>query len=157
MTDDELGRILQLLETAVRISGRSRSQLERDLGLGKSYLSQLLGGRIELKVRVLFAILKEVGISPLVFCQIALSPRPEQAPGGAPRSHVEAMLESADRLGYPSPPAAPKPPLPDEEELERVVRQAVQEALGERRRPRKADRQQSGAARKRRPRAAPRS
>ncbi|MGH2671205.1 MAG: hypothetical protein ACRDH5_19205 [bacterium] len=149
MPQDDVGRILHLLETAVRISGRSRSQLERDVGFGKSYLTQLLGGRIELKVRVLLAILKEVGIDPLIFFQIAFSPRTEQETGGTPRSQVEAMLESADRLGYPSPAPSPKPPLPDEDELERIVRKAVQEALGEERRDEKSQQSRREGARRR--------
>ncbi|MGH9360610.1 MAG: helix-turn-helix domain-containing protein [Thermoanaerobaculia bacterium] len=132
MPAGEADRIRQLLETAVRISGRSRRQLERDLGLGKSYLTQLFNGRIELKVRVLLAILKEVGVDPLVFFQIAHSPRHEEPQDSAVRSKIEVMLESADRLGYSSRPPEPPPPLPNEEELERIVRRAVEEALGER-------------------------
>ena len=62
MDQDEVQRILDLLDQAIHLSRRSRREIERTLGLGQGYLGSLLKGRIELKVRHVYVLARELGL-----------------------------------------------------------------------------------------------
>jgi len=62
MIDDEIRRALKLLETLMTISGLNRQDLDRRLGQGRGYASQVLTGRVELKYRHILAFLEVVDV-----------------------------------------------------------------------------------------------
>jgi transcriptional regulator with XRE-family HTH domain len=122
MEQDEVPRILDLLDRAIHLSRRSRREIERTLGLGQGYLGSLLKGRIELKVRHVYVLARELGLDPLSFFTQASSPK------------ESAWLQ---QLGAPAaaPAAAPPPQPPAEEapltrgEVEDLVRKTLREEL----------------------------
>ena len=101
MDQDEVQRILDLLDHAIHLSRRSRREIERTLGLGQGYLGSLLKGRIELKVRHVYVLARELGLDPLSFFTQASSPRESVwlqqlgAPAEAPAPSAEPADEEA--------------------------------------------------------------
>jgi hypothetical protein len=65
--DEEVRRLLELLDQAIRDSRRSRRDIERSLGLGQGYLGSLFRGRIELKVWHVYRLARELKLDPLSF------------------------------------------------------------------------------------------
>jgi len=55
--DDEVRRATKLLETVMQAAGLTRKDLDQKLGAGPGYVSQVLTGRMELKLRHIIAIL----------------------------------------------------------------------------------------------------
>jgi transcriptional regulator with XRE-family HTH domain len=60
----ETQRLAEALRETIRRAKTSQRQIERTLGQGKGYLSQLLGGNVDLKVKHVFAILAVIGVEP---------------------------------------------------------------------------------------------
>ena len=65
--DEEARRIAELLDRLVRLSGRSRRSIERDLGLGSSGLSKILGGTVRLQLGHVLMIVEALGVQPWEF------------------------------------------------------------------------------------------
>jgi hypothetical protein len=138
MSDDlDTERVLRLLETAIQVSGVSKRRLEEALGVSRGYMTQVLGGKIELKLKLIHRILAEIGLEPLAFFQMAYgsqvkATRPEE------RTAVEDILRAFQSMGIvPAASAnpfspAPSPALgPEGGNLREMVRQAVREILVE--------------------------
>ena len=62
--DVETKRLSEALREAVHRRKFSLRQVENALGQGKGYLSQLLGGNVDLKVKHVFAVLGVIGMEP---------------------------------------------------------------------------------------------
>lgn len=90
----EIQRLSALLEDACHRSRRSRRDLERALGVGHGYLNHLFAGRMDLKVRHIFQILRELNLDPGPFLRDAFA-LPEAAP--APPVQDPAPEEPAAR------------------------------------------------------------
>ena len=104
MTQDEIVRIAAALRTAIRLSGISHRQVERELGLSTGYLTRILAGQVELRVRHVLEVCRVIGLSPDRFFG-ALFP-PQEGP--------ESMMRLERGLAqlHP-PPERPAPPTPD--------------------------------------------
>lgn len=63
----EVRRTLERLRFLIYMSSLNQRQVEARAGFSKGYLSQLLGGNIELKFRHLIAILDAAGVEPGAF------------------------------------------------------------------------------------------
>jgi transcriptional regulator with XRE-family HTH domain len=61
--DEEVQRVSEALREAIRRRKTSQRQIERVLGQGKGYLSQLLGGNVDLKLKHVFAVLEVLGLA----------------------------------------------------------------------------------------------
>lgn len=104
MTQDEILRIAAALRTAIRLSGISHRQVERELGLSTGYLTRILAGQVELRVRHVLDVCRVIGLSPDRFFG-ALFP-PQEGP--------EAMARLERGLAQLHPPLErPAPPSPD--------------------------------------------
>jgi transcriptional regulator with XRE-family HTH domain len=130
--DEEVRRATKLLETVMQAAGVTRKQLDQRLGAGPGYVSQVLTGRMELKLRHILAILRALDVEPSVYFQTLY---PEgRAPSDA--AVMEEFLRRFQRMGFsPRPAAEPEPePAPglDRRELERMIVEAVQAAVSER-------------------------
>lgn len=122
MDQDEVQRILDLLDSAIHHSRRSRREIERTLGLGQGYLGSLLKGRIELKVRHVYVLARELGLEPLSFF-VQASPPKETA-------WLEQLGVSREApAGPPQESAAEETPL-TRTEIEDLVRRTLREELG---------------------------
>jgi hypothetical protein len=67
--DEEVRRATKLLETIMQAGGLTRKDLDRRLGAGPGYMSQLFTGRMELKLRHILAVLAALDVEPGVFFQ----------------------------------------------------------------------------------------
>ena len=142
--EDEVRRATKLLETVMQAAGLTRKDLDQRLGAGPGYISQVLTGRMELKFRHILAILRALDVDPGIFFQTLY---PESRPA-SDQAVMEEFLRRFKSLGFGSggtgsggtePPSSPAPPIPmpsaqpavDSQELERLVRKAVRDALSE--------------------------
>jgi len=123
--DDEVRRATKLLETVMQASGLTRKDLDQRLGAGPGYVSQVLTGRMELKLRHVLAILHALEVEPSVFFQTLY---PEDRPS-SDSVVMEEFLRRFQKLGFGAPPAPPPSPALDPQELERMIQNAVRAAL----------------------------
>ena len=110
---EEVERIRAALRTAIRLSGVSSRQIERDLDLSTGYLTRILAGHVELRVVHVLSICQRIGLPPGNFFG-ALFPlrkdagsrlaqglsqlHPDQAQRPDPEALVHELRESIDRL-----------------------------------------------------------
>jgi len=124
--DDEVRRATKLLETVMQAAGLTRKDLDQKLGAGPGYVSQVLTGRMELKLRHIIAILRSLEVEPAVFFQTLY---PENRPA-TDAVVMEEFLRRFQQLGFGPRPAQPPPAL-DPQGLETLIRSAVRAALAE--------------------------
>jgi len=124
--DDEVRRATKLLETVMQAAGLTRKDLDQKLGAGPGYVSQVLTGRMELKLRHIIAILRALEVEPAVFFQTLY---PENRPA-TDAVVMEEFLRRFQQLGFGPRPAQPAPAL-DTQGLETLIRSAVRAALAE--------------------------
>ncbi|MFY9823785.1 MAG: helix-turn-helix transcriptional regulator [Thermoanaerobaculia bacterium] len=124
--EDEVRRATKLLETVMQAAGLTRKDLDQKLGAGPGYVSQVLTGRMELKLRHIIAILRALEVEPTVFFQTLY---PENRPA-TDAVVMEEFLRRFQQLGFGTRPAQPAPSL-DTQELETLIRSAVRAALSE--------------------------
>jgi hypothetical protein len=93
---EEIQRIAALLEEVCHRSRRSRRDLERSLGLGHGYLNHLFAGRMDLKLRHVFQILRELKLDPHQFLRDAFAP-PVGDPAAAPPTAAPSAAAPAER------------------------------------------------------------
>jgi transcriptional regulator with XRE-family HTH domain len=128
MSHEEIVRIAAALRTAIRLSGISHRQVERELGLSTGYLTRILAGQVELRVRHVLDVCRVIGLSPDRFFG-ALFPLQD---GPESMSRLErglAQLHAAP--GRPAPPLGEAPAAAGDgrsrpvSELLRRLRQAL--------------------------------
>lgn len=105
MSHEEIARIAAALRTAIRLSGISHRQVERELGLSTGYLTRILAGQVELRVRHVLDVCRVIGLPPDRFFG-ALFPLQD---GPESMSRLERGLAQL----HPSP-GRPAPPMPPE-------------------------------------------
>jgi hypothetical protein len=130
-------RVRKLLAVVIDISGGTQRALERRLGWGTGTISNVLTGRVELKLVHVVGITLAAGFHPGLFFAVAY---PKEVPIG-PVLSVEDFARRLERLGG-LPPAVPEQPpaaLPrTPAELKSFVEGIVRAALaGERKAKRK--------------------
>jgi transcriptional regulator with XRE-family HTH domain len=128
--EDDVRRATKLLETVMQASGLTRKELDFKLGAGPGYVSQVLTGRMELKMRHILAILRALDVEPSLFFQ-TLYP---EARRSTDQTVMEEFLKRFQHLGFGSGAPLPLAPGPgvDVFELEGLIRSAVRTALTER-------------------------
>jgi transcriptional regulator with XRE-family HTH domain len=123
--DEEVRRATKLLETVMQAAGLTRKDLDQKLGAGPGYVSQVLTGRMELKLRHVLAILRALDVEPSVFFQTLY---PENRPS-TDTVVMEEFLRRFQKLGFGSPATPPPAPALDPQDLERMIQNAVRAAL----------------------------
>jgi transcriptional regulator with XRE-family HTH domain len=101
-TDEQVENLTRLLGGLIRVSGQTRQMVERRLGWSGGYLSRLLSGDIDLKVRHVLLICEALAVEPGEFF----------------------------RMAYAGP-YRPAPSPPANEELDRRIRASLAKILGE--------------------------
>jgi hypothetical protein len=125
--DDEIRRAARLLEVLIQAAGVPGEELERRLEASPGYVGRVLSGRLELKLRHILAILLALEIEPALFFQMLY-------PGAGPASgtvRMEELRRRLESLGFSGEPVSVCPEV-GMDELERLVREAVQAALSRR-------------------------
>ena len=114
----------------MQAAGLTRKDLDQRLGAGPGYVSQVLTGRMELKLRHVLAILRALDVEPSLYFQTLY---PEARPN-TDQAVMEEFLKRFQKLGFGAG-APPPPPALDPQELERLIQTAVRTALAERQAP----------------------
>lgn len=84
----DVKRLADFVRLKIRSTGHFQNAVERRLGWGEGYLSQLLRGNQDLKVKHVYAILRAIGVpaaeffSQLAALESYAPPRPEEAGAG---------------------------------------------------------------------------
>jgi transcriptional regulator with XRE-family HTH domain len=123
--DEEVRRATKLLETVMQAAGLTRKDLDQKLGAGPGYVSQVLTGRMELKLRHVLAILRALEVEPSVFFQTLY---PENRPS-SDTVVMEEFLRRFQKLGFGPPATPPAAPALDPQDLERMIQNAVRAAM----------------------------
>lgn len=124
-SEDDVQRVLSLLKRAIRSSGSSQKEVDRKIGVQPGYLSQVMIGRLDLKLKHLLRALEAIEVDPGGFFGLAFPVERGDATGG----DLLRLL--------PDPGAEPRRAAPSggtgsiaDQELERLVAQALAEELG---------------------------
>ena len=128
--DEEVQRLLQLLDDAIRDSRRSRRDIERSLGLGQGYLGSLFRGRIELKVWHVYRLARELKLDPLRFFFEVSPPQESRWVLKALGLDPDKVLEKKASEEKPPPEKkGDKPSLITPENVEEIVKKVIREEL----------------------------
>jgi hypothetical protein len=155
--ETEVLHYARVLRQAIRVSGLSVSEVERRLGQGPKSLRRVFAGAVDLKFKHVVSVLRIIGISQEEF--FALSAQGRRRRG--PRSRGSEFLAAFESMGYRGElvPGDDEDDPVSEEELSRMVADAVKQVLERRARatdqvtdpgePAKKGRAKGPAARKR--------
>jgi transcriptional regulator with XRE-family HTH domain len=123
---DEVGRVLNVLRTSIRLLGLTNREIERRLGLTPSYVSRLFAGAIELKMEHVVSISRAMGLQPWEFFELAYPRRsdPPSEPFRAIRNLLRDMQPAQDQ-------AAPQPSTLTTAEIEEKIQDSVRKVLRE--------------------------
>lgn len=111
----------EVLSAFLQAASRSRQSVEHQMGFSAGYLSKILGGTVELRMRHVFLLLEALGVDPGSFFTLAFPPSgsPEQ------RWLVEAVRRSLGLAGPPAEPAAPGTTAVTDAGLDEAVRRSL--------------------------------
>lgn len=120
-------RALWLLGHLIQMAGLGRRDVDQRLGLTRGQVSQVLTGRVSLKLEMILLILDEVGMEPVLFFKL-LFELPEEGDNPFLALLYRKMLESGamkpEHMIVPPEPA----PIPADE-LRRLVREELKDVL----------------------------
>jgi transcriptional regulator with XRE-family HTH domain len=121
----EVRRVLDVLQTLMRMLAVSNREIERRLGLQHGTVSRILNGQIEAKLEVLLGVARALGLEYDEFVAIAYPGRSAAKPESEAARKIRSMLEDLR-------PQAAKASMPvDQAELFHDVKRAVREILEE--------------------------
>jgi transcriptional regulator with XRE-family HTH domain len=112
---DDVQRVLSLLKRAIRSSGSSQKEVDRKIGVQPGYLSQVMIGRLDLKLKHLLRALDAIEVDPAGFFSLAFPA------GGGAETGGDDLLKILPRVK--------NEPIADAD-LERLVARALAEELG---------------------------
>lgn len=129
----EVERALEALAFFLRSSGRSRQDLDRRIGQGRGFTSQVLTGRVKLRYDHVIQILQGINAEPALYFGL-LHPVAEK--DRDPLKKLQEMFErfQEDGAEAKAEPAPPRDQGVDPEELKRLVQEQVEQALEAKRR-----------------------
>jgi transcriptional regulator with XRE-family HTH domain len=119
---DAMEGILSLLKRAIRSSGLSQKEVDRRIGVQPGYLSQVMIGRLDLKLKHLLRALEAIGVDPVGFFQLAFP-----VENGADASSGDLLRLLPHDRGTRQPAAGAE--LADAGSLEQLVVRALAEEL----------------------------
>jgi transcriptional regulator with XRE-family HTH domain len=120
--EEAIAGILSLLKRAIRSSGLSQKEVDRRIGVQPGYLSQVMIGRLDLKLKHLLKALDAIGVDPVSFFQIAFPADRQLQPSGGDLLRLLPVVNGS----------SPKPESeaqPVDGSLERLVARALAEEL----------------------------
>jgi transcriptional regulator with XRE-family HTH domain len=124
-TDREVARLRELLRRATRLSGVSNKEIERRLNMSSGSLSRLFAGGIELKVKHVLDILKQIDMPPAAFFHLAFPDEEEDGSDiGIALKGLLGERKTARKDTAQRPPAGPT-----QEEIEEMVTRALRKML----------------------------
>lgn len=91
---EEVRRLAAALRNAIRLSGVSSRQVERELGLSTGYLTRILAGQVQLRVAHVLAICQIIGVPAGSFFAALYPPTPPASEAEARMTRGLAQLHS---------------------------------------------------------------
>lgn len=127
MADEEVvARILSLLKRAIRSSGMSQKEVDRRIGVQPGYLSQVMIGRLDLKLKHLLRALEAIGVDAVGFFELAFPEGQDAGLSGGDLLRLLPQTNGADSAAA----RASATELPNgTASLERLVANALAEEL----------------------------
>lgn len=98
----EMDRVAAALRTAIRLSGVTQRQIERELLLHTGYLQRILSGQVQLRMGHILGICRAIGLPAGNFFSSLFPPTP-------PRTVAEARLARGLGSLFPAPEQAADP------------------------------------------------
>ena len=127
--ENEVQCVLSLLKRAIRSSGMSQKEVDRKIGVQPGYLSQVMIGRLDLKVKHLLRALEAIDVDPAGFFNLAFpDERQAIARGGGAGGDLLSLLPSGVTAAEGRPERGSN--LVSDSQLERLVARALAEELG---------------------------
>ncbi len=121
--ESDVQNILTLLRRAIRSSGHSQKEVDRRIGVQPGYLSQVMIGRLDLKLKHLLRALEAIEVEPAAFFELVFG-----LPGEAnPTSSDLLSLVSPAAVGGHKETAAPG--VVSTEDLEQLIARTVREEI----------------------------
>jgi hypothetical protein len=117
--DEEVRRLAEVLATVLRVARRTRQSVEHDLDLSSGYLSKILGGTVDLRVRHILAISEAAGMDPANFFSLAYPPREQDSETRRFIANVQAAMGQQPALA-----------LEPSAEFDEAVRRSLARILG---------------------------
>jgi len=123
MSDEHLGRYVQILDSLIKRERLSQNEVERRLGWSKGSLSRLLSGKRGLEIRHLLQVLEVIKVTPQEFYGLVHPPV-------APASLASAVMVEIAGDGGSLPPMV-LPPRLTAEELDVRIEEALRRVFAE--------------------------
>ncbi len=117
--NQEIQRILDVLQTLLRVLDLSNREIERRLKLSPSYLTRVFTGYVEVKLEHVLSIAGAMGLSPPEFFSFAY-PETSEPPSEAAKT-IRARLARLQPSRPAGAPAQQPPPLLSEQEINRII------------------------------------
>lgn len=129
MKDDQVTRMAQMLKAAVRFTGVSHRQIEREMGLSTGYLSRILSGKVELRMQHVLGICKAIGLPAGAFFEAAFPRRDYDRQTERLVAALQELMPEPEDAEVPRRPKTRKavqpPPPPERRSGKRAPRQAA--------------------------------
>jgi transcriptional regulator with XRE-family HTH domain len=116
--NEEIQRILDVLQTLLRVLDLSNREIERRLKLSPSYLTRVFTGYVEVKLEHVLDIARAMGLTPSEFFSFAY-PETAEPPSEAAKT-IRARLAKLQPSRPAAPPGQP-PPMLSEHEINRII------------------------------------
>ncbi len=121
----EVRRVLDVLQTLMRMLAVSNREVERRLELQHGTVSRLLNGQIEAKLELVLGVARAIGLEYEELFGIFYPNRPGPEPGSEAARKIRSMLE--DLQPQPARPKAQADPGELFEDVKRAVREILEE------------------------------
>ena len=118
--DPEIQRILDVMQTLLRVLDLSNREIERRLALSPSYLTRVFTGYVEVKLEHILSIARAMGLTPAEFFEFAY-PETSEPPSEAAKTIRARLAKLQPSRPGGSPAAQPPPPLLSEHEINRII------------------------------------
>lgn len=99
---DEVRRLLDVLQTLMRMLAISNREVERRLDLKHGTVSRLLNGQIEAKLEVVIGVARALGLGYEELFSFAYPERPVPSPESEAARKIRSMLEDLRPMGATS-------------------------------------------------------
>jgi transcriptional regulator with XRE-family HTH domain len=127
--ESDVQRILSLLRRAIRSSGFSQKEVDRRIGVQPGYLSQVMIGRLDLKLKHLLRALDAIEVEASAFFDLAFTGQRGAEPTGA---DLLSLLPAGATGAPASSTAGSLHPSLNPDELEALIARTVREEIRQR-------------------------
>jgi hypothetical protein len=141
--NDEVKRSLEALAFLIRISGKTRQDLDRQIGQGRGFTSQVLTGRVKLRYDHVLLLLLGANVDPALYYGLLHPVSEEDRPALKKLQEMFAQFQKGTKAATAK--VEREMPRVDPEEVKRLVQEHVDRVLEEKRPRRSAGRRRTNS------------